>query len=77
MAVETIKLSEHTICLVGNPNTGQSVIFGRLTGKYVIVSNYPGTTVEIPEGQRHSSRREAHHHRYVPGTNTPHPDVRG
>ncbi|MFC1868283.1 ferrous iron transport protein B [Thermodesulfobacteriota bacterium] len=36
-----------TIVLVGNPNVGKSVIFGLLTGKYVTVSNYPGTTVEI------------------------------
>lgn len=35
------------IALVGNPNVGKSVIFGLLTGKYVTVSNYPGTTVEI------------------------------
>ncbi len=39
-----------TITLVGNPNVGKSVIFGLLTGKYVIVSNYPGTTVEIAKG---------------------------
>lgn len=38
------------IILVGNPNVGKSVIFGHLTGKYVAVSNYPGTTVEITEG---------------------------
>lgn len=36
--------------LVGNPNVGKSVIFGILTGKYVNVSNYPGTTVEITKG---------------------------
>ena len=35
------------IILVGNPNVGKSVIFGLLTGKYVTVSNYPGTTVEV------------------------------
>ena len=35
------------IALVGNPNVGKSVIFGLLTGRYVIVSNYPGTTVEV------------------------------
>ena len=35
------------IVLVGNPNVGKSVIFGLLTGKYVTVSNYPGTTVEV------------------------------
>lgn len=38
---------EERIILVGNPNVGKSVIFGLLTGKYVTVSNYPGTTVEI------------------------------
>ncbi|MFN3481330.1 MAG: FeoB small GTPase domain-containing protein, partial [Thermodesulfovibrionales bacterium] len=35
---------------VGNPNVGKSVIFGLLTGKYVTVSNYPGTTVEVSYG---------------------------
>ena len=29
---------------------GKSVIFGLLTGKYVTVSNYPGTTVEVSKG---------------------------
>lgn len=38
------------IALVGNPNVGKSVIFGWLTGQYVTVSNYPGTTVEITQG---------------------------
>lgn len=33
--------------LVGNPNVGKSVIFHRLTGTYVNVSNYPGTTVDV------------------------------
>ncbi len=42
--------STPTITLVGNPNVGKSVIFSRLTGKYVTVSNYPGTTVEITKG---------------------------
>lgn len=39
-----------TLCLVGNPNVGKSAIFGLLTGRYVTVSNYPGTTVEITRG---------------------------
>jgi ferrous iron transport protein B len=39
------------ICLVGNPNVGKSAIFGLLTGRYVTVSNYPGTTVEITKGE--------------------------
>lgn len=38
------------IALIGNPNVGKSVIFGLLTGKYVTVSNYPGTTVEVTQG---------------------------
>ncbi len=39
--------SVSAIALVGNPNVGKSVLFHRLTGAYVNVSNYPGTTVEI------------------------------
>lgn len=38
------------IALIGNPNVGKSVIFGLLTGRYVTVSNYPGTTVEVSYG---------------------------
>ena len=37
--------------LVGGPNVGKSVLFGALTGRYVTVSNYPGTTVEITRGK--------------------------
>ncbi|MFQ5863334.1 MAG: FeoB small GTPase domain-containing protein [Candidatus Brocadiales bacterium] len=44
------KSSRPTVALVGNPNVGKSVIFGLLTGKYVIVSNYPGTTVTVSRG---------------------------
>lgn len=38
------------ILLMGNPNVGKSVIFNRLTGIKVIISNYPGTTIEFLEG---------------------------
>lgn len=38
------------ILLMGNPNVGKSAIFSRLTGVNVIVSNYPGTTVEFKKG---------------------------
>ncbi len=38
------------VVLIGNPNVGKSAIFGLLTGKYVTVSNYPGTTVEVTQG---------------------------
>ncbi len=33
--------------LVGNPNVGKSVLFKNLTHRYVTVSNFPGTTVEM------------------------------
>ncbi len=39
------------ILLVGNPNVGKSTIFSRLTGVKVVISNYPGTTVEFYQGQ--------------------------
>ena len=39
-----------SIALVGQPNVGKSVIFHRLTGRYVNVSNYPGTTLEVTRG---------------------------
>jgi ferrous iron transport protein B len=35
------------VVLIGNANVGKSVIFSYLTGQYVTVSNYPGTTVEV------------------------------
>ncbi|MEW5968092.1 MAG: ferrous iron transport protein B [Pseudomonadota bacterium] len=40
-------MNPSAIALVGNPNVGKSVLFHRLTGAYVNVSNYPGTTVEV------------------------------
>ena len=40
------------IALVGSPNVGKSLIFNLLTGTYVTVSNYPGTTVEVAKGNR-------------------------
>jgi ferrous iron transport protein B len=42
--------NRNKILLVGNPNVGKSVIFSYLTGKYAVVSNYPGTTVEVSTG---------------------------
>ena len=38
------------ILLMGNPNVGKSAIFSRLTGAKVMISNYPGTTVEFTQG---------------------------
>ncbi len=41
---------QDSIVLIGNPNVGKSAVFGLLTGTYVTVSNYPGTTVELSRG---------------------------
>ncbi len=38
------------IVLMGNPNVGKSMIFHRLTGVKVIVSNYPGTSIDYTRG---------------------------
>lgn len=57
------------LILVGNPNVGKSVLFGALTGRYVTVANYPGTTVELTTGTASIAGAE----RDVidtPGTNT-------
>jgi ferrous iron transport protein B len=48
----SVPISEtDTFVLAGNPNVGKSVLFNLLTGIYVDVSNYPGTTVDISKGK--------------------------
>ena len=47
----TIPEGAKKIVLVGNPNVGKSVFFNALTGIYVDVSNFPGTTVDISHGK--------------------------
>jgi len=39
------------VAIVGSPNVGKSLIFNCLTGAYVTVSNYPGTTVGVSRGK--------------------------
>lgn len=56
------------LILVGNPNVGKSVLFGNFTGRYVTVSNYPGTTVEITAGKG-TLDNEAYELIDTPGTN--------
>lgn len=36
---------------MGNPNVGKSALFSRLTGVDVMISNYPGTTIELKKGK--------------------------
>ena len=42
-----INQGQKKIVLAGNPNAGKSVFFNALTGVYVDVSNYPGTTLDV------------------------------
>ena len=39
------------VVLAGNPNVGKSLFFNAYTGKYVNVSNFPGTTIDVPKGR--------------------------
>ncbi len=43
--------ADKKIVLAGNPNVGKSIFFNFLTGIYVSVSNYPGTTLDISSGK--------------------------
>jgi ferrous iron transport protein B len=60
----------HPIILVGNPNVGKSVVFGWLTGRYVEVSNYPGTTVEVARGTMAAAGDDRAPIIDTPGTNS-------
>ncbi|MDD4255747.1 MAG: FeoB small GTPase domain-containing protein [Methanofollis sp.] len=42
--------NSRTVLMVGNPNVGKSALFNRLTGAEAVVSNYPGTTVDVMRG---------------------------
>ncbi|MDV2988619.1 MAG: ferrous iron transport protein B [Dehalogenimonas sp.] len=39
------------VALVGSPNVGKSSVFHSLTGRRVVISNYPGTTVDVFRGR--------------------------
>jgi ferrous iron transport protein B len=54
VAPEPKPLRRGSVLIVGNPNVGKSALFNWLTNRYVTVSNYPGTTVEVSRG--HSRR---------------------
>ena len=47
----TLRAHPLKVALIGNPNVGKSALFGRLTGYYATVSNYPGTTVSLTHGR--------------------------
>jgi ferrous iron transport protein B len=64
-----VKSTAPKVFLVGSPNVGKSAIFGLLTGRYVTVSNYPGTTVEVLRGEV-ISRGYRYHLIDTPGVNS-------
>ncbi len=47
-----------TVLMIGNPNVGKSLILNRLTGSNYIVSNYPGTSLEVSEAMLNLSNRK-------------------
>ncbi len=49
--IENELQADKKIVLAGNPNVGKSIFFNYLTGIYVSVSNYPGTTLDISSGK--------------------------
>lgn len=46
-------IKEITVALAGNPNSGKTTVFNRLTGARQHVGNWPGVTVERKEGRCH------------------------
>lgn len=56
------------ISLIGNPNTGKTSLFNRLTGLNQKVGNYPGITVEKKEGICKLDRGLKAHILDLPGT---------
>ncbi|WP_194851737.1 ferrous iron transport protein B [Nonlabens antarcticus] len=56
------------VALIGNPNTGKTSLFNRLTGLNQKVGNYPGITVEKKEGLCKLDRGLKAHILDLPGT---------
>jgi len=56
------------VALVGNPNTGKSSVFNRLTGLNQKIGNYPGITIEKKEGVCKLSRLLKAYILDLPGT---------
>lgn len=56
------------VALIGNPNTGKTSLFNRLTGLNQKVGNYPGITVEKKEGICKLDRGLKAHILDLPGT---------
>lgn len=61
------------LALVGNPNSGKTALFNRLTGGRQKVANYAGVTVERKEGQFLSASGKSLRILDLPGTYSLHP----
>ncbi len=48
---QTLEVGVARVALLGNPNTGKTTLFNRLTGLRHKTSNFPGTTVEARTGR--------------------------
>lgn len=57
----------HSIALVGNPNSGKTALFNRLTGSRQKVANYSGVTVERKDGEMTLSSGQKFHIIDLPG----------
>lgn len=53
-------MSQVTVALAGNPNSGKTTLFNRLTGARQHIGNYPGVTVEWKEGLRRTPQADIH-----------------
>lgn len=61
------KIAPYSIALVGNPNSGKTALFNRLTGSHQKVANYAGVTVERKEGRMISDSGQEFHIVDLPG----------
>ena len=48
--IEIRRRASTTLAVIGNPNSGKSTLFNRLTGLHQTTGNYPGVTVERHSG---------------------------
>ncbi len=50
LTATTERIAEKRFLIMGNPNSGKTALFNRLTGRHHKISNFPGVTVERKTG---------------------------